>query len=181
MAYGKGQKAKDTHRRSVEIGRIKADSSPESLRLKSLVLGLAEAMSASVWPSSPLATRLDKKEVDAALLTVQTSGISPLNSIWREKTRMFVKDALIEQSKRLRRCAYGKVLNAASTMRIVEKDPDGIKTEKTIYSNVPRDIPIEPKALDEALLELAKRSAKAPFEDMVRMVDQADGQGLTAD
>jgi hypothetical protein len=60
---------------------VRAASSPDCLRLKSLVVGLAESMSATVWPSSPLTTRLDKKEVDGARLSVQTAGGSILNSV----------------------------------------------------------------------------------------------------
>lgn len=101
---------------------------------------------------------LDPKIADAKLLAVQTSGVSSLNSVWREKARIFVKSSLVEQSKRLRRCAYGKVLNADATMAVVATDMDGKKVEKTIFANVPRDFAIDPVALKTALERIATQS-----------------------
>ena len=152
-------------KRTVDVGRVRLSDCPELIRLRDEVRVLAERMSEAVWPSDPLATALDGKLADVGLLAVQTSGSSRLNSVWREKTRLLVKDALVEQSSRVRRHAFGCLMNLDGRI-------DG--DDGAVWANVPRDF----KIVSASVVSLAARVRELGFSAALSaLTDGMDGLG----
>ena len=74
----------------------------------------ANKCATAVWPKSVLDKHGSKGDLEAAMVAIQKQDESPINSVWRGKTRINVANAVAEQHKRALRTLYGKFLNIAA-------------------------------------------------------------------
>jgi hypothetical protein len=112
MAYGKG-KSKHLQKRMADLGTI--EMTADLVELRSRVLDTIGRMTESVWPSDVFDTVTSLKELDTAMLAVQSQASkNGLNSVWAEKARLIAKPAVLEQWKRAQKNAFGKFKNIAT-------------------------------------------------------------------
>ena len=151
MAYGRGRSKETTERRAAEIGRVGLGAAHPLAEIRAEVRSLCEEMVIAVWVEDPGAKPLGGKEMDAALLPVQSR--SGLNSVWAEAARMTVRAAVPEQHRRRSGHLYGTLLNL-----------DGVKTcgktGREVFVNVPEALTGDPGRL-RALASLIKGMSDA--------------------
>ena len=112
MAYGKGQQ-RDALKRMADLGR--APNTSDLAKLRALHIEACNSFAESIWPTSVLDDIATGKDLDKAMLLIQSTMKGTLNSVWAEKARLSVKAAVTEQIKRAKGNLFGRFKHLSTT------------------------------------------------------------------